>query len=106
MDGIWRVEVLGAEGWEPESVALLQDGRYFDGAAHEYSVARYQVSGDEVRIDGTMVLFEGAQTVFGRRAGSLDLTFKGKLKDGVLTGDAVAGEFTARYRFTRLADLP
>ena len=98
--------MLGRNGWEPVVTAFLEDGRYLDGGALEYTVGRYTIDGDKIRIDATMFLSEGGQTVFGTDVGSVELVFEGEIRETEMRGEATDGKFRVQFRGERIGELP
>jgi len=98
--------MLARDGWEPVVTAFLEDGRYLDGGALEYTVGRYAIDGDKIRIDATMFLSKGGQTVFGKDVGSVELVFEGDVSGSEMRGEATDGEFRVQFRGERIGELP
>ena len=106
VEGIWRMELLGRDGWEPVGTAFIEGGRYLRGSSDACTVGTYRLDGDTIIIDATTSLFEGARTIYGKSSGQVRIKYEAKIKDGTLEGGASDGEYTTRFRGTRIGDLP
>ena len=107
VDGIWKVEMLGPYGWESMSTAFLEDGRYLASSQDHYSVGRYELTGDQVKVTASTHSHGQARTMFGAREPLMELSF-----EGTLSGDQISGQaedkkekYAITFRATRLADL-
>ncbi len=49
--------------------------------------------------------FAGAQTVYGKDQGKIDITLQGEVKGDEITAEATDGTYVTPYRYTRLGDL-
>lgn len=108
MNGIWKVEILGQDGWEPTSTAFLEDGKYRAASEKHYTVGDYEVSGNRIKISAAGVAHGDARTVFGKKQKELDLKFEGEIEGDEIKGQAWddEGAHKISFRITRLADLP
>ena len=108
MNGIWKVEMLGPDGWEPTSTAFLEDGKYRAASEKHYTVGNYELTDNRIEISAAGVAHGDARTVFGKKEKELDLKFEGEVEGDVIKGEAWDGEGAHRtsFRITRLADLP
>lgn len=106
-DGVWKIELLGAYGWEPVSTAFLQDGTYRAGSNEHYSLGTYTVDNEKVSVQATMVTYKGSRTLFGESRTRHDINFEGTLSGETINGFAKddRGEFLVRFRATRLAEI-
>lgn len=105
-DGVWRIEQLSAEGWEPVGAAFLENGRYLRGGAHAYTVGRYELDGDRITIKAKSTRFGSGRPVYGVESGEIEITLTGEVKDDKITADAKGGSYVTRYRYTRVGDIP
>jgi hypothetical protein len=107
-DGIWKIEMLGAYGWENVSTAFLEDGKYKAASEDHYSVGSYAISGNKVKISARHIAHGQARTLFGAKDREINLNFEGELEGNRATGQATddRGKFIVTFRATRLADLP
>ena len=106
VDGIWKVEMLGIQGWQPFSTSYFEKGRYIGGGAYGYDVGRYEVSGEDVVVRVTLKLYGTGLTVFGRDSGAIEMVYEGKVEDGRILETATDGKYGTNSRGTRVADLP
>jgi hypothetical protein len=107
VDGIWKVEMLGPYGWESMSTAFLEDGRYLASSQDHYSVGRYELTGNQVKVKTSTHSHGQARTMFGVREPLMELSF-----EGTLSGDQISGQaedkkdkYSITFRATRLANL-
>lgn len=98
--------MLGGDGWEPIGTAFIEGGRYLRGSSNACTVGTYRLDGDKVAIEATTSLFEGAQTVYGKSSGQVQITYEAKIEDDTLEGQATDGGYTTQFRGTRIGDLP
>jgi hypothetical protein len=107
IDGIWKIEMLGAYGWESVSTAFLKEGRHWDGSADHYALGRYSLDGDRVTSEVSVVVHGSSRALFGKTAKRYDLRFKGEWTEDRISGVATdeEGRFLLRYRATKLAEL-
>jgi hypothetical protein len=106
VDGVWRIEMLGSDGWECVGTAFLENGRYLRGGSEAYTVGHYELEGSKIRIEATTVRFEGGGAVYGRDSGEIQVTLEGEVEDGQMAAEATDGKYVTPYRYTRLADMP
>lgn len=106
IDGIWRLEMLGIDGWETFSTSYFEKGRYVAGGAHGYAVGRYELSGEDVVVRVTLELYGTGLKVFGRDSGAIEMVYEGKVEGGQISGTASDGKYHTHFRGTRVADLP
>lgn len=108
VNGIWKMEILGAYDWEPLSTAFMEDGRYRGASADHYAVGSYVVDGNKVSIDSTVHVHGKIRTVFGKKAIRHDLHIEGTVAEGRFSGTAKGNDraFVVTIRGTRISDLP
>ena len=108
VDGIWRIEMLGAYGWEGVSTAFLEDGEYRSASEDHYSIGSYDISDNKIKVSTRYVSHGQARTLFGVKNKEMNLNFEGDLSEGQITGRATddQAKFIITFRATRLADLP
>ena len=107
LNGVWKIEMLGPDGWECVSAAFFEDGTYRSASADHYSTGRYEVTENHVKISARAIQFGDTRTVFGKKEKNLDLVLEGDI-----VGDRISGRATDNskassisVRITRLADL-
>ena len=81
-------------------------GRYLRASSNACTVGTYELAGDTIKITGITSLFEGAQTIYAKSSGKIEITYEAKVEDGTLAGEASDGEYTTQFRGTRIGDLP
>lgn len=106
VEGVWKIEMLGRDGWECVGTAFLENGRYLRGGKEAYTVGRYEVADSDITITATTVRFEGIGAVYGKQSGEIEITLRGKIEDDEITAEATDGTYVTPYRYTRLADMP
>ncbi len=106
-NGIWKVEMLGQDGWEAIATAFLEDGTYRAASENHYAVGNYEVSGNRIAISAAGVQHGEARTVFGEKKKELDIKLEGEIEGNEIKGQAQddKGAYQISIRFTRLADL-
>ena len=107
VNGIWKVEMLGPYGWESMSTAFLEDGRFQSSSQDAYSVGRYELNENQVKVNAVTHSHGQVRTLFGAREPRMELSF-----EGVVSGDQISGQvvdaqkkYSITFRGTRLADL-
>ena len=105
-DGVWKIEQLSAEGWEPVGTAFFENGRYLRGGVHAYTVGRYELDGDRITITATSTRFGSGRPVYGIESGEIEIALTGEVKDSEITAEATGGGYVTRYRYTRVGDMP
>ena len=105
-DGVWRIEQLSIDGWEPAGVAFFGNGKYMRGGVDAYTIGEYELDGDRITITATTTRFGSGSTVYGTRSGEVEITLTGKVKDGKMTADATDGKYVTSYRYKRVGDMP
>ena len=105
-DGVWRIEQLSVDGWEPAGAAFLENGRYLRGGADAYTVGRYELDGDRITITATSTRFGSGRPIYGTQSGEIEITLTGEVKDDEITAEATDGRYVTRYRYTRVGDMP
>ena len=108
VNGIWKIELLGAYDWEPLSTAFLEDGRYRAASADHYAAGTYELDGRKLVINLTVHMHGKIRTIFGKKAARHDVKMKVKVDEGLFQGTAKRkdGSFLVSIRGTRIADLP
>jgi len=109
VEGVWKVEMLGPDGWEPVGTAFLRNGRYLAASADHYSTGSYEESGETINIEVCTTRHGKVGAVFGSRKKHLDLRFEGTIENAdEIVGRAKSSEggvFDLNLRFTRLGEL-
>ena len=108
IEGIWKVEVLASYGWESVSTAFLENGRYLGASQDHYVIGRYQVDGNQVRVEGVSEAHGDALNLFGIMDKQLAMTFVGEINGDQVDGQAEdeQGRFSVTFRARRLANWP
>ena len=107
VDGIWKIEFLQSYGWEAVSTAFLEKGRYLSASQDHYTIGRYEVSGNNIKVIATIYLhgevLDTSESHLERQIG-----FDGQINDDHLTGQADDSETqrSMTIRGTRLGYLP
>lgn len=105
-DGVWRIEQLSSDGWEPVGAAFLDEGRYLRGGFDAYTIGRYELDGDQITITATSTRLGTGAPVYGTKSGTIDITLTGTVDGDQITAEAESGKYKARYRYTRIGDMP
>lgn len=108
MNGIWRVELLGAYGWEAISTAFIENGNYRSASQDHYSTGNYEITGTKIKVSAHHVSHGQTRTIFGAKNKEVNLNFEGEVEGDQITGQASddQAKFLITFRATRLADLP
>lgn len=108
VDGVWKVELLASYGWESVSTAFLENGRYLAASQDHYGIGHYQVTGNQIRVEGTSYAHGDSLNLFGVTDKQLDMCFEGKINGDHASGQVEdrQGRYSVTFRATRLADLP
>ena len=108
VNGIWKIEMLGAYGWEVVATAFLEDGELKAASQDHYTVGSYDISDNKIKMVMAMISHGGARTLFGDNKEERNLSFEGEVD-----GDEIAGQarddqskYYITFRAIRLADLP
>lgn len=107
VDGIWKVEILGPFGWEAVSTAFLEQGRYLAASQDHYTIGRYEVSGDSIKVEAVMHPHSEAQNP-AASGGPGKFCFEGQIGGARISGqvDDSDEQQSMTVRGTRLDDLP
>ena len=108
LNGIWKVEMLGPDGWEATATAFLEDGKYRAGSENHYTVGNYEISGNRIELSAVGEQRGQGRTVFGKKEQKLDIKFEGEIDGDVIQGEARdnASAYETSFKITRLANLP
>ena len=108
VNGIWKIEMLGAYGWETVATAFLEDGGFRAASQDQYTIGSYDIADNRIKMAGAMISHGDARTLFGDNKQERNLSFEGEVD-----GDEIAGQarddqskYFITFRATRLADLP
>ena len=105
-EGVWKVEMVGAYGWEGIATAFMKNGEYMAASANHYSIGSYKQSDDNVVMSALVTQHGDLRTVFGVSSTSkLHVTLNGKIKMGIITGTSKAKgikKHEIEFRLTRL----
>ena len=109
VEGVWKVEVMGAYGWENVATAFLKDGRYPAASADHFSTGSYEVVDETYTADLTVTQYGKVRTVFGKKSRLMKTRVEAKIKkEHKIVGrtrSADSNKFDVKMRLTRLADL-
>lgn len=109
VDGIWKVEMNGAYGWEKVGTAFLKNGRFLGASADHYSIGSYEVDGDALTADIQVTQYGKVRAVYGSKKKQLSHRMEAKIKkEGKIVGRTHPGEgkkYDVKVRLTRLNDL-
>ena len=100
------MEMLSRDGWEAVGTAFIEGGRYLRGSSNACRMGTYRLDGNTITIEAATMLFGGGQTVYGKKSGEIHITYTAQIDDGRLDGVATDGEYSTRFRGTRIGDLP
>ena len=87
IDGVWSSEVYGPFGWEARGVFVLERGRILGGDSRQYTVGRYELTGDNVHAELRVHYYGPPRTMFGEAVEQFDSRLEGRLRDGTIEGD-------------------
>jgi hypothetical protein len=109
IDGIWRVEFYGVDGWERVGTALLENGRYFAASADHYSIGTYKKKKDKFSAKVRITQHGDVRVIFGANSEVFDAIFKGAIdENGQIKAKfhPTSGEnFDVTVRLNRLGKL-
>jgi len=109
VEGVWKVEMGGAHGWEKLGTVFLQNGRYLGASADHFSTGSYEVDGDAFAADIQVTQYGKVRTVYGSKKKQLSHRLEAKIKkEGKIVGKTNPAEgkkYDVKVRLTRLSDL-
>ncbi|MGB5202084.1 MAG: hypothetical protein WBN68_03655 [Sedimenticolaceae bacterium] len=109
VEGVWKVEMLGAYGWENVATAFMKGGRYLAASADHFSTGSYEVVDEAFTADLKVEQYGKVRTIFGKKKKSVHIRIEAKIKmEDKIVGRARAsdsGEFDVKTRLIRLGDL-
>jgi hypothetical protein len=108
VNGIWKIEMLGAYGWEIVATAFLEDGGFKAASQDQYTIGSYDIVDNKIKMAGAMLSHGKARTLFGDDKQERNLSFEGEIDGGEIAGQARddQSKYFITFRATRLADLP
>jgi len=108
VDGVWKIEILGPYGWEAASTAFLGNGRYLAASLDHYTIGRYQINADNIKVDAAMHSHSESQHPAGSGAAAPKFGCEGQISGARISGqiDDSAAQKTMTARGTRFSDLP
>ena len=108
VNGICKIEMLGAYGWETVATAFLEDGEFRSASQDQYTIGSYDIADNKIKMAGAMISHGDTRTLFGDKKHERNLSFEGEVD-----GDEIAGQarddqskYFITFRAIRLADLP
>ena len=106
VEGVWKVELLGPYGWESLSTAFIENGRYLSASQDHYTLGRYEVDGDRIRVVARIHTHAEALDPAADPAGR-EFGFEGQFSDAQISGQAddSAAQQSITLRGTRLGGL-
>ncbi|MGD8956029.1 MAG: hypothetical protein PVJ03_01755 [Chromatiaceae bacterium] len=109
VEGVWKLEMMGAYGWENVSTAFLKDGHYLGASADHFSTGSYEVADEAFTADLRVKQHGKVRTIFGQKKKLLSVRIEAKIKkaDKIVgqARDAEGSKFDVKMRLIRLADL-
>ena len=109
VEGIWKVELLSQDGWEPLSTAFLRKGRFHAASADHYTIGSYKERSGTLKLEARITQHGKIRTVFGSKKKHVDIQFEGTIKkaDEIVGTSRSSGgkKFEASVRLTRLGRL-
>jgi hypothetical protein len=106
VEGIWKVDMHAADGWQCVGTGFFEDGWYLRGGDDAYVVGTDELDGDQIVITATSTRFRGRGAVFGKATGESRLRITGVVEDDTITAEATDGTYTTHFLATRLGYLP
>lgn len=108
-EGVWRVEILGAYGWQTIGTAFLLEGQYLAAGADHHTVGSFKEDGDRIDVDLNVTQHGKTQTIFGETKKHINARIEGKLKEpGEITGTLhppTNRDYDLKLRMTRIEGL-
>lgn len=86
IEGVWTTEISGPFGWETVGVLVLDAGRAAGGNNNHFSLGRYEIEGDELRLKLHIDFYGTPRSLFGVKEEKIDVEITGRI-----AGDAVSG---------------
>jgi hypothetical protein len=109
VEGVWKVEMMGAYGWENVATAFLKGGRYLAASADHFSTGSYEVVDEVFTADLRVEQYGKVRTIFGKKKKSMRTRIEAKIKkEDKIVGKARASDsdkFDVKTRLIRLSDL-
>lgn len=109
VEGVWKVEILGPDGWERLATAFLWKGRYHAASADHYSIGSYKEGGGTLKVEARITQHGKARTAFGSKQEHFDVLIEARIKEAdKIVGTARlsgGGEFDVEMCLTRLGGL-
>jgi len=109
VEGVWKVEMLGPDGWEQLATAFLWKGRYHAASADHYSIGSYKEGGGILKVEARITQHGKVRTAFGSKQEHVDVLIEARIKEAdKIVGTARpsgGGEFDVEMCLTRLGGL-
>ena len=109
IEGVWKVEMGGAYGWQQLGTAFLHDGRYLGASADHYTIGSYESDGDTIKMILHVIQYGKVRTIFGRKKKKFDVQAELKRKkSGKIVGvgrPCHEHKFDVKMRLTPLDKL-
>lgn len=109
IEGVWKLEMMGLNGWEQLATVFMQDGRYLSASANHYTIGNYQADDNTLKVRTSVTQHGDVRTLFGSKKKRLNTSLKGKInKDGKIIGTISPADsdlYEINMRLTRLGDI-
>jgi len=105
-EGVWKVEIGTADGWERIATAFMKNGEYLAASAAHYTVGSYTQDGDDVEISAQVTQYADLRAVFGLKPTSkLSIISRCKISNNEIHGKTWAEDISDHEILIRLTRL-
>ena len=109
IEGVWKLEIAGLNGWEGVATVFMDDGRSLSASADHYSVGDYHADGNAFTVETSAIQHGNVRTLFGHQKKRLDISLNGDIRKD----DSIVGKIHPRgsnslevnMRLSRLGDI-
>ena len=109
VEGVWKAEILGLDGWEPVGTAFVRNDRYLAASADHYSTGSYKVNGESIVLEIRTIQHGKIRALFGKKKQRFDLRIEGTIENAdSIVGRAKSSEgetFDYSFRMIRVGEL-
>ena len=109
IDGIYKVDMLGPDGWERFSTAFIHGGDFRSASAKHFTAGTCEIKDGSFRMEGNLTQYDDRRALFGRKdIRGLPIEFIGRIDQDVIDGEARLADdsrHSLRFRLNRMPSL-